>query len=145
MNLSPVTTSRAFDGVKFIFAGLLADGIDRLPVEPVQRKSAVLISNGRAVSDIQAVIDALAGLTTEQQEAVKALLNTERQHASRWWTYLNEMRFSGDLPSWVKDQDVGTHPDYDRWDNDRKMLNLALFGTQDLYPRSSFRSVRFDL
>lgn len=145
MNLSTVTTSRVFDCAKFIFTGLLADGSDRQVVERAQRKPVDLISGGSSVPDLQVVCDALAGLTAEQQDAVKTLLEAERQHASRWWTYLNEMRFSGDLPDWVKTQCVGTHPDYDRWNKDRKRLNVALFGTQDLCPLDSFRSVRFDL
>ena len=145
MNRSPVTASRILDSSTFMFAGFLAHDIGRLPVEPAQPKPVDAVPDSVSRVDVQAVIDALAGLTTEQRDAVKALIEAERQHASRWWAYLNEMRFSGDLPDWVKAQCVGTHPDYDRWDKDRKRMNLALFGSKDLYPLGSFRSVRFDL
>ncbi|WP_421526772.1 hypothetical protein [Pseudomonas brenneri] len=145
MNLSPVTASRIFDSSKFMLAGFLAYDIRCLPVEPAQPKPVDHVPDSVSKVDVQAVIDALAGLTTEQRDAVQALIEAERQHASRWWAYLNEMRFSDDLPDWVKAQCVGTHPDFDRWDKDRERLNLALFGSKDLYPLGSFRSVRFDL
>lgn len=64
----------------------------------------------------------------EQQAFVVGLLKAERGHASRWWTFCNELRLRGDLPEWVARQDVGRHADYDRWNEDCMATNRELLG-----------------
>lgn len=71
---------------------------------------------------------AVLSLNLAQREALSSLLNTEREHATKWWTFLNEMRCRGELPDWVKKQGIGSHPDYDRMEEDRIAFNSALFG-----------------
>lgn len=66
--------------------------------------------------------------TQYQREVIAGLLASERKHASRWWTFLSEMRLHGQLPEWVKAQDVGRHADYDRWEADCQATNLDLLG-----------------
>ena len=71
----------------------------------------------------------LAAIFTKDQRAVVVgLLIAERNHASRWWTYLSEMRLHGQLPGWVADQEVGRHVDYDRWVGDCQATNHKLLG-----------------
>ncbi|VVO30728.1 hypothetical protein [Pseudomonas fluorescens] len=67
-------------------------------------------------------------MTQEQKFAVAALIVAERAHASRWWSYLNELRCRRELPEWVAKQSAGNHPDYDLWADDCKATNLALLG-----------------
>ena len=71
----------------------------------------------------------LAAIFTQDQRAVVVgLLIAERNHASRWWTYLSEMRLHGQLPDWVVDQEVGRHVDYDRWSLQCQATNRELLG-----------------
>lgn len=67
-------------------------------------------------------------MTQEQKFAVAALIVAERDHASRWWSLLNEMRVGRELPEWVAKQPAGNSPDYDLWADNCKATNLALFG-----------------
>lgn len=146
MNLSPRNTCPQVNGVThMLFTGHVVDTAGRLRSQLVQTLLEKPSKPEILLSDIEAITTGLSVLNDEQRKALKMLLEAERHHASNWWTYLNEMRLSGELPDWVKSQDIGTHPDYDRFDNDRKLLNLALFGSPDLYKRGSFRSVRIDL
>lgn len=64
----------------------------------------------------------------EQQAFVIRLLKAERAHASRWWTFISEMRLRGDLPEWVARQEVGRHADHDRWNDDCQTTNRELLG-----------------
>ncbi|MNF88996.1 hypothetical protein D3C84_715010 [compost metagenome] len=67
-------------------------------------------------------------LNTEQRRTLIDLISIERSHASHWWTMLNEMRCRGELPHWVKEQEVGSASDHDRWLADCYPTNKALFG-----------------
>ncbi|MNC05479.1 hypothetical protein D3C75_529530 [compost metagenome] len=70
----------------------------------------------------------IVDLNTEQRRTLIDLISIERSRASRWWTMLNEMRHRGELPYWVKAQEVGSTPDHDRWLTDCYSTNKALFG-----------------
>lgn len=87
---------------------------------------------------------ALHGLTEEQRIAVAELIQAERKHAVRWWTFLNEMRARGSLPDWVKNQGVGTGPEYDRYRGDCEAVNLKLYGTRRVHAAGGYCSVEFD-
>ena len=67
-------------------------------------------------------------LNTDQRRTLIDLIEVERSHASHWWTMLNEMRCRGELPHWVKEQEVGSAPDHDRWLTDCSYINQVLFG-----------------
>lgn len=71
---------------------------------------------------------AVITLNLLQREALADLLQQERKHATRWWSLLNEMRFRGELPNWIKNQNIGSHPSYERLEEDRIAFNSALFG-----------------
>ncbi|AVI87312.1 hypothetical protein YA0016_27015 [Pseudomonas syringae] len=67
--------------------------------------------------------------TAEQKRFIADLLIAERKHASRWWTYLNEMRLAKQLPEWCSDRkDVGNALDYDNWAKDCSATSWALLG-----------------
>lgn len=70
----------------------------------------------------------IVGLNNEQRRTLIDLIEVERNHASHWWTMLNEMRHRGELPNWVKEQSVGSAPDHDRWLADCYSTNKTLFG-----------------
>ncbi|WP_447777045.1 hypothetical protein [Pseudomonas chlororaphis] len=72
--------------------------------------------------------------------AVEAI-EAERKHATRWWTYLNEMRRRKELPEWVA-EDIGAHEEHDRLLESRKAVNQALFGSDDLGGDQSCRQVQ---
>ncbi|MCY1451520.1 hypothetical protein D3C76_1009010 [compost metagenome] len=81
-----------------------------------------------AMGEADDVDKSIIDLNIDQCRTLIDLLDVERKHASRWWTMLNEMRCRGELPSWVKEQAIGTTPDHDRWLNDCAYTNNALFG-----------------
>lgn len=60
--------------------------------------------------------------------SVVELLSSERQHASTWWTILNEMHFRNLLPDWAMKMGAGSHQAWDKWDADCRASNLALLG-----------------
>lgn len=64
--------------------------------------------------------------TDSQRAFVIGLLKAERRHASRWWTFLQELRLHRQLPEWVAGQDVGRHSDYDAWNVDCRATNRWL-------------------
>lgn len=64
--------------------------------------------------------------TDSQRAFVIGLLKAERRHASRWWTFLQELRLHRQLPEWVAGQDVGRHSDYDAWHVDCRETNRWL-------------------
>nr|WP_315438595.1 hypothetical protein [uncultured Pseudomonas sp.] len=72
--------------------------------------------------------DALLALSPDQRNHLADLIEAERKSATRWWTYLNEMRAQGALPDWVFRQFVGTHKDLERYEADCEAVNRALFG-----------------
>lgn len=65
----------------------------------------------------------------EQQQELGTLIEAERAMACHWWTMLNEMRWRGQLPEWVRKQMVGNEGDYDLWVEAHQQTNKALFGT----------------
>lgn len=68
-----------------------------------------------------------ADFTAGQREVIKDLLLAERKHASRWWTYLNEMRLARQLPEWCAGKkDVGDDLDYDAWQKDCSATSWSL-------------------
>ena len=70
----------------------------------------------------------IVSLNSDQRRTLIDLMEVERNHASHWWTMLNEMRCRGELPHWVKEQAVGSAPDHVRWLADCCSTNKALFG-----------------
>ena len=70
----------------------------------------------------------IVGLNSEQRRTLIDLIEVERNHASHWWTMLNEMHHRGELPHWVKEQAVGSVPDHDRWLAGCRSTNKVLFG-----------------
>lgn len=85
----------------------------------------------------------LHGLSEEQRIAVAELIQAERKHAARWWTFLNEMRARRQLPDWVMNQAVGTGPEYDRYREDCESVNLRLFGTRRVLQAGGYSSLEF--
>ncbi|RMP33871.1 hypothetical protein [Pseudomonas coronafaciens] len=70
-----------------------------------------------------------AKFTKAQKAVIAELLISERKHASRWWTYLNEMRLARQLPEWCSGKpDVGDHLDYDAWRKDCSATSWVLLG-----------------
>lgn len=80
--------------------------------------------------------DALLSLTPEQRARLADLIEIERKSATRWWTFLNEMRLLGALPDWVSRGLVGTHSDLERYEAQCEAMNRALFGKKK-YIRSA--------
>ncbi|VVP89102.1 hypothetical protein PS910_02700 [Pseudomonas fluorescens] len=74
---------------------------------------------------------AVIALSASQREILADLLEKERSHASKWWSYLNEMRLRGELPDWVKTQGIGSHTNYDQMEETRIAFNSALFGKRE--------------
>ncbi|CAH0650520.1 hypothetical protein [Pseudomonas sp. Nvir] len=72
--------------------------------------------------------EAVVALNLDQRRKLAGLVEAERRKASLWWTFLNEMRIRGELPVWVKTQDVGTAGDHDHWLQLREEVNKAMFG-----------------
>ena len=84
----------------------------------------------------------IVDLNTEQRRTLINLIEVERSHASRWWTMLNEMRCRGELPHWVKEQEVGAAPDHDRWLADCYSTNKTLFGCASVRGETSQQMFR---
>ncbi|MBJ2221032.1 hypothetical protein [Pseudomonas sp. MF7453] len=87
--------------------------------------------------------DVIAIVPKDHQDAVVALLIAEREHASTWWTILNEMRCRNLLPDWALKMGAGSHPSYDKWDADCRASNLALLAYKGnlnalIYPSNKF-------
>jgi hypothetical protein len=70
----------------------------------------------------------IINLSSDQRRKLIDLVEVERKHASHWWAMLNEMRCRNELPSWVKQQAVGTELDHNRWLDGCAHTNNALFG-----------------
>jgi hypothetical protein len=84
----------------------------------------------------------IVDLNTDQRRTLIDLIEVERNHASHWWTMLNEMRCRGELPHWVKEQEVGSAPDHDRWLTDCSHINKALFGRASVHGDASQQMFR---
>jgi hypothetical protein len=69
----------------------------------------------------------------EQCETLESLLKAERRFASHWWTVLNEMRWQGDLPEWVKAMEgrVGSHVEMDALFEAQNRTDVAI-GRRDV-------------
>lgn len=61
-------------------------------------------------------------------------INAERVHASQWWSVLNHLRISNELPEWVRAQDIGSDADYQGALLARSTVNQALFGVDEIQP-----------
>ncbi|WP_092441490.1 MULTISPECIES: hypothetical protein [unclassified Pseudomonas] len=83
-------------------------------------------------------------------EVVDLILD-EREHASLWWGVLNHMRIGGEMPEWVRAKGAGSGADHDQSMIERRAVNQALFGTDDLqagdgaFPSSPDQSSLVDL
>lgn len=84
----------------------------------------------------------IVGLNNEQRRTLIDLIEVERNHASHWWTMLNEMRCRGELPHWVKEQSVGSAQDHDRWLADCYSTNKTLFGRASVRGETSQQMFR---
>jgi len=84
----------------------------------------------------------IVDLNNEQRRTLIDLLQVERNHASHWWTMLNEMRHRGELPHWVKEQEVGSAGDHDRWLADCYSTNKTLFGRASVRGETSQQMFR---
>ena len=84
----------------------------------------------------------IVGLNNEQRRTLIDLIEVERNHASHWWTMLNEMRCRGELPHWVKEQEVGSAGDHDRWLADCYSTNKTLFGRASVRGETSQQMFR---
>lgn len=71
---------------------------------------------------------ALVTLSPNQRRVLAGLVEAERSQASKWWTFLNEMRIRGELPGWIRAQSIGTASDHDHWMQLREDVNKAMFG-----------------
>lgn len=63
-----------------------------------------------------------------------ASITAERDHASQWWSVLNQLRISNGLPEWVRAQGIGGAADYQRASLARTVVNRALFGVDEIQP-----------
>lgn len=72
-------------------------------------------------SDIEAL-----DLSEGQRAAVNELLRLERQHASRWWTCLNELRRRRELPDWASAGPFGSYGEHDAWLASRSAIDGLL-------------------
>lgn len=79
-------------------------------------------------------------LLDKRSNEVAEAISTERSHATRWWTHLNEMRRRKELPDWVA-AGIGTHDEHDLMLESRKAVNQALFGSDDLGGAQQYREV----
>ena len=84
----------------------------------------------------------IVDLNSDQRRTLIDLITVERSHASHWWSMLNEMRCRGELPHWVKEQEVGSAPDHDRWLADCYSTNKALFGRASVRGEASQQMFR---
>lgn len=84
----------------------------------------------------------IVDLNSDQRRTLIDLIEVERNHASHWWTMLNEMRHRGELPHWVKEQAVGSAGDHDRWLADCYSTNKALFGRASVRGETSQQMFR---
>lgn len=81
---------------------------------------------------IAEVTSALSGLGDEPRKALAALIENEREHYAFAWTFLNEMRLRGELPSWAFKSGVGSHAAHDEHRIATRAVNMALFGAIDI-------------
>ena len=78
------------------------------------------------------VMKALSGLSDEHRKALADLIEAERDHYISAWTFLNEMRCRGELPSWAFKSGTGSHAAHEEHRTAARAVNMALFGVKDL-------------
>lgn len=61
-----------------------------------------------------------------QTIALVSQLNAEREHASKIWTILNELRNAGLLPDWAKALDAGTMRQVEEQERARRQVDVSL-------------------
>lgn len=61
-------------------------------------------------------------------------LNAEREHAAQWWSVLNQLRISNELPEWVRAKGFGSDADYERALIARSIVNRTLYGVDEIQP-----------
>jgi len=71
-------------------------------------------------------------------------LFAEREHASSWWSVLNQLRISNQLPEWVRTKVVGSDTDYEESMLERSIVNHALFGIDEIRPGDDLRPCAFE-
>jgi hypothetical protein len=71
-------------------------------------------------------------------------LFAEREHASSWWSALNQLRISNQLPEWVRTKVVGSDTDYEESMLERSIVNHALFGIDEIRPGDDFQPCAFE-
>lgn len=71
-------------------------------------------------------------------------INAEREHASQWWSVLNHLRLSNELPEWVRAQDIGSDADYQRALLAGSIVNQALFGVDEIQPGDDLKPCSYE-
>ena len=71
-------------------------------------------------------------------------INAEREHASQWWSVLNQLRLSNELPEWVRAKGVGSDADYQEALLARSIVNQALFGVDEIQPGDDLKPCSHD-
>ncbi|WP_236195781.1 hypothetical protein [Pseudomonas glycinae] len=61
-------------------------------------------------------------------------ISAEREHGSQWWSVLNQLRISNELPEWIRAQGIGSDADYQESLLERSIVNQALFGVDEIQP-----------
>lgn len=63
---------------------------------------------------------------TPQTIELVCQLNAEREHASKIWTILNELRNAGLLPDWANALDAGTMRQVEEQERARRQVDVSL-------------------
>ena len=71
-------------------------------------------------------------------------INAEREHASQWWSVLNQLHISSELPEWVRAQDIGSDADYQESLLERSIVNQALFGVDEIQPEDDLKPCAYE-
>ncbi|MCU0089957.1 hypothetical protein N8H72_08305 [Pseudomonas koreensis] len=59
-------------------------------------------------------------------------IHCEREHAFQWWSVLNKLRISNELPEWVRAKGFGSDADYQGALHERRIVNQTLFGADEI-------------
>ncbi|MDB5996671.1 MAG: hypothetical protein JWP42_3807 [Pseudomonas sp.] len=70
-------------------------------------------------------------------------IHDEREHASLWWSVLNQLRITNQLPEWVRTKVVGSDTDYEESKIERCIVNQALFGIDEIRPDEDLQPCAF--
>ncbi|WP_455921814.1 hypothetical protein [Pseudomonas putida] len=117
----------AFDSIRAIFA-LLAQ---KFPEGHLARDLAQLgLTETNEWSDkVQGWALAMDAELVDAGKVAGEALAVERRRASSWWTCLNEMRSTGDLPAWAAKGAWGREADHDDWLAKRGCVDVAVLGS----------------